>query len=152
MTQINAYVSFSGNCREAMTFYKECLGGELTLQTVGGSPIEAQCPAAMKDQILHSTLMKDGSLLLMGSDMVAPDGFIKGNNIALSVNCSSEGEINEFFSSLSASGKIIDPLKEQFWGAIFGVLTDKFGIRWMFNYDKNQNVQNKAAELSASHN
>ena len=74
----------------------------------------------------------------MGSDMVGPDGFNKGNNIALSVNCSSEEEINTFFSKLSAGGKIIDPLKVQFWGAIFGVLTDKFGINWMFNYDKNQ--------------
>ena len=152
MTQINAYVNFSGNCREAMTFYKECLEGELTLQTVEGSPIEAQCPAAMKHQILHSTLMKDGSLLLMGSDMAGPEGITNGNNIALSVNCSSEKEINEFFSRLSDSGKIIDPLKEQFWGAIFGVLTDKFGIRWMFNYDKSQDVKSKAAELSASHN
>jgi PhnB protein len=152
MTQINAYVNFSGNCREAMTFYKESLGGELTLQTVGGSPIESQCPAAMKDQVLHSTLVKNGTLLLMGSDMAGPEGIISGNNIALSVNCSSEKEINEFFLRLSASGKIIDPLKEQFWGAIFGVLTDKFGIRWMFNYDKNQNVQIKTAGVNASHN
>jgi len=89
---------------------------------------------------------------LMGSDMAGPEGIISGNNIALSVNCSSEKEINEFFLRLSASGKIIDPLKEQFWGAIFGVLTDKFGIRWMFNYDKNQNVQIKTAGVNASHN
>ena len=137
MTQINAYINFSGNCREAMTFYKECLGGELTLQTVGGSPIEAQCPAGMKDDILHATLTK-GVLLLMGSDMVGPGGLVKGNNIALSLNCSSEEEINTFFSKLSESGNIIDPLKVQFWGAMFGVLTDKFGIRWMLNYDKIQ--------------
>ena len=137
MTQINAYINFSGNCREVMTFYKECLGGEFTLQTVGGSPMEAQCPAGMKDQILHAALTR-GELLLMGSDMAGPEGIIKGNNIALSVNCSSDEEINTFFSKLSEGGKIIDPLKLQFWGAIFGVLTDKFGIRWMFNYDKNQ--------------
>jgi PhnB protein len=137
MTQINAYVGFNGKCREAMTFYKECLGGELSLQTFGGSPMEAQCPAGMKDQILHSSLTK-GQLLLMGSDMVGPDGYIKGNDIALSVNCSSEEEINTFFSKLAEGGKIIDPLKVQFWGAIFGVVKDKFGITWMFNYAKNQ--------------
>jgi PhnB protein len=57
MTQINAYVGFNGKCREAMTFYKECLDGELTLQTFGGSPMEAQCPAGLKDQILHSSLV-----------------------------------------------------------------------------------------------
>ncbi|CAA9534363.1 MAG: hypothetical protein AVDCRST_MAG96-3790 [uncultured Segetibacter sp.] len=137
MTQINAYAGFNGQCREAMTFYKECLGGELTMQTFGESPVAAQCAAGMKDQIVHSSLT-NGTLLLMGSDMVGPDGFIKGNDIALSLNCSSEEEINTFFSKLSEGGKIIDGLKTQFWGAIFGVLTDKFGKNWMLNYDKNQ--------------
>jgi PhnB protein len=140
MTQINAYLNFDGNCREAMNFYKECLGGELTLQTVEGSPVEAQCPAAMKHQILHSSLVKNG-LVIMGSDMSGPEGITKGNNIALSLNCSSEEEINSFFSNLSAGGKIIDPLRQQFWGALFGVFNDKFGIRWMLNYDKNMNHQ-----------
>jgi PhnB protein len=137
MTQINAYLNFDGNCRQVMEFYKTCLGGDLMLQTVGGSPVEAQCPAGMKDQILHASLTK-GSLNLMGSDMSGPEGIIKGNNIALSLNCSSEEEINNFFSSLSAGGKIIDSLKTQFWGAIFGVFVDQFGIRWMLNYDKSQ--------------
>ena len=73
----------------------------------------------------------------MGSDMVGPDGFTQGTNIALSLNCSSEEEINTFFSKLSEGGKVIDPLKLQFWGALFGVFNDKFGIRWMLNYDKN---------------
>lgn len=138
MTQINAYVGFNGQCREAMTFYKECFGGELMMQPVEGSPMEAQCAATMKNQILHASLTKDG-LLLMGSDMTSPAGYTRGNNIALSLNCSSEEEINSFFSALAAGGQIIDPLKPQFWGAIFGVLTDRFGITWMFNYEKKNN-------------
>jgi len=137
MTNINPYINFSGNCREAMTFYKDCLGAELTLQTVAESPIAAQCPAGMQDQVMHATLTR-GVVLLMGSDMTGPEGFNKGNDMALLVNCSSDEEINAFFSSLSDGGKIVDPLKEQFWGAKFGVITDKFGIRWMFNYDKNR--------------
>jgi PhnB protein len=152
MTQINAYLNFNGNCREAMNFYKECLGGELTLQTVEGTPMDAKCPPAMKNQVLHSTLIKNGTVLLMGSDMNGPEGFTRGTNVSLSVNCSSEEEINEFFSKLSASGKTLEPLKEQFWGAIFGALTDKFGVRWMFNYDKKEKTQNKAAAVNASHN
>ncbi len=142
MTQINAYVGFNGKCREAMTFYKECLGGELTFQTVAETPVAAQCPQGMQNNIMHSTLTKD-SLLLMGTDMTGPDvtgpdRYIQGNNIALSLNCSSEEEINTFFSKLAEGGKITDPLKVQFWGAMFGVVKDKFGITWMFNYDKNQ--------------
>lgn len=135
MTQINAYLNFNGNCREAMTFYKTCLGGELTVQTIEGSPIEAQCPSAMKHHVLHASLLND-NLVLMASDMTGPDGFIKGNTISLSLNCSSENEIKTFFTKLSSGGQITHPLEEQFWGATFGVLTDKYGIRWMLNYDK----------------
>ena len=135
MSQINAYLNFNGNCREAMVFYQECLGGELTVQTIEGSPVEAQCPAAMKNHILHASLLKNG-LVLMASDMIGPDGFIKGNTISLSLNCSSEREIKTFFSNLSSGGQITHPLEEQIWGATFGVLTDKYGIRWMLNYDK----------------
>ncbi|MEO8764790.1 MAG: glyoxalase/bleomycin resistance/extradiol dioxygenase family protein [Ginsengibacter sp.] len=137
MTKINAYINFSGNCREAMTFYKESLEAELTMQTVGESPIAAQCPTGMQDQIMHAILSR-GQVLAMGSDMVGPGGFIKGNDMALLVNCSSDEEINIFFSRLAEGGQILDPLKVQFWGATFGVLIDKFGTRWMFNYDKNQ--------------
>lgn len=137
MTQINAYVGFNGKCREAMTFYKECLGGELTLQTVAETPVAAQCPEGTQDQIMHSMLAKNG-LLLMGSDMTGEEGFIEGNNVALALNCSSEEEINTFFAKLAEGGKITQELTPAFWGGIFGALTDKFGIRWMFNYEKNR--------------
>lgn len=136
-TQIAPYLNFKGTCREAMTFYQQCLGGELMLQTVGESPIADQCPTAMQDQILHSTLTK-GAWTIMGSDMQGPGGFVEGNSIAISVSCSSEEEINRFYNNLSVGGSIHDPLKVQFWGALFGVVADKFGVRWMFNYDKNR--------------
>lgn len=58
MAELNPYLNFNNNCREAMMFYKEYLGGELSLQTVGGSPeMAAQMPPEMKDKILHSSLM-----------------------------------------------------------------------------------------------
>ena len=135
MTQISAYLNFNGNCRDAMTFYKDCLGGELMLQTVEGSPIEAQCPAGLKHQILHSSLTKN-ALILMGSDMVGPGGLKKGNNISLSLSCSSEEETKNYFSNLADGGRIVEDLKLQFWGAMFGVLTDKFGITWMLTCHK----------------
>lgn len=136
-TQINAYLHFQGNCKEAMDYYQKCLGGELTIQLIRDSPISTQCPAGVQDDVLHGTLVK-GDLLLMGSDMGLPFGYVKGNNMALSVSCSSEEEINTFYNKLKEGGEIIDPLKESFWGALFGVVNDKYGIRWMFNYDKNQ--------------
>jgi PhnB protein len=134
MTTINAYINFTGTCREAMTFYKECLGGNLTIQPVAGTPMETQSPADMKDKILHASLQKD-NIVIMGSDMTYP-GFILGNNVSLSINCSSEEEINTFFEKLSEGAQVLHPLADSFWGAKFGVLADKFGTRWMLNYEK----------------
>ncbi len=99
MTQINTYIGFNGKCREAMTFYQECLGGELSLQTFADSPIAAQCPAEAQQQILHSSLTK-GALVLLGSDiMVGLTATRFGNNVNLCLNCSSEEEINTFLAN-----------------------------------------------------
>jgi PhnB protein len=135
MTQINAYLNFNGFTKEAMTFYKECLGGELVMQKIAESPMAAQMPSEMGAKILHSSLINKG-IVLMASDCMGA-AVNMGNNIALCVNCSSEEEINIFFTHLSAGGKINEPLQQSFWGATFGSLTDKFGIDWMFNHTKN---------------
>jgi len=136
MAQINAYLNFEGNTREAMNFYKDALGGELTLQTIGESPIASQMPPHAKDLIVHSMLVSD-NIVIMGSDMVL-DGLIKGNNVSLSLQCNSEEEINRLFSKLSAGGNVDHPVKEAFWGGIFGHFTDKYGINWLMNYNKDQ--------------
>lgn len=137
MTQVNVYLTFNGNCREAMTFYKECLGGELSLQTIGESPMAEQMPPQMKQGILHSTLV-NGGLIIMASDMAGEQGVKRGNSVSLMLNCSSEEEIRTFYSNLSAGGKATHPLEETFWGALFGDLVDKFGNPWLLHYDKNQ--------------
>ncbi len=131
--QINSYLTFSGNCREAMTFYQECLGGELVFQTVEESPLSEKMPKKMKDCILHATLTKD-TLILMGSDMVPQSGLVKGNSVSLSINCDSEEEIKTFYKKLAKGGKADHPLEDSFWGALFGDLTDKFGNHWLLNY------------------
>lgn len=138
MTQINSYLTFSGNCREAMTFYKECLGGELSFQTVGESPLADKMSQQMKDCILHATLYK-GALVLHGSDMTPQSGLVKGNNVSLSLSCSSEEEIKNFYAKLSANDKTDHPLEHAFWGALFGDLTDKYGNHWLLSFGKNSN-------------
>lgn len=140
--QINSYLTFSGNCREAMTFYKECLGGELNFQTIGESPLADKMPPQMKECILHSTLTK-GSLVLQGSDMIPQSGLIKGNSVSLSLNCSSEEEIKICYTKLSTDGEETHPIEDTFWGAMFGDLTDKYGNHWLLNFDKNSNHNNK---------
>ena len=135
MAQVNPYINFNGKCREAMEFYKDCIGGDLMIMPVAGSPLEAQCPPTMQDQIAHASLTKN-RFVLMATDMTGPGGFKPGNNIAVSVNCDSEEEIGSFYSRLSEGGSVMESLKLQFWGALFGVVVDKFGICWMLNFDK----------------
>jgi PhnB protein len=135
MARINSYLTFGGNCREAMMFYKECFGGELAIQTVGESPLSGQMPKKMKSAILHSTLM-NGKLILMGSDMIPDSGLKAGNTVSLSVVCTSEREIKNLYNKLSSGGRADHPLEETFWGALFGDLTDKFGNHWLLHYQR----------------
>ena len=138
MRGIRSYLSFNGNCREAMLFYKECLGGELNFQTIGGSPLSGKMPDQMKDSILHSTLSKK-NFVLMGSDMVGSDGLRKGNAVSLMLDCSSEKEIRACYEKLSQNGTRDHPLEITFWGALFGDLTDKFGNHWLLHFNKQKN-------------
>lgn len=138
MTRINSYLTFNGNCREAMTFYHECLGGELTFQTIGESPLSKKMPKRMKDCILHATLKKE-ALVLQGSDMVPQTGLVKGNTVSLFLDCSSEEELKKVYTKLSTEGKADHPLEDTFWGALFGNLTDKYGNHWILNFNRKSN-------------
>jgi len=136
MSQINAYLTFDGSCREAMTFYQSCLGGNLELMTVEGSPMADQFPPDQQRRVLHSALTKDG-LLLMASDMCGPEARVNGNTIALSLTCDSEEQMHTFFSNLSAGANITRPIHDFFAGKM-AALTDKFGINWTFYYGNGQ--------------
>jgi PhnB protein len=133
MLQLNPYLTFNGQCREAMTFYRDSLGGELTLLTVGESPMSDQCAPESKDQIMHSSLV-NGSFMLMATDMSMTEGII-GNNVSLSLTCSTEEELKTAFSNIAAGGTVNQPLSEFFAGTI-GNVTDKFGIIWTFYMEK----------------
>lgn len=132
MTQLNPYLGFDGKCREAMTFYKNILGGELTMQTMGESPMAAQMPPEAKNNILHSALITK-NFTIMGSDMAGLDGVKRGNDVSLCLVCESKEEINTLYAKLSDGGKADHPLKEEFFGT-FGDLTDKYGFRWMLQF------------------
>ena len=135
MDSINPYISFNGKCREAMNFYKECFGGELDLQQVDGSPMEQYWPEG-KGQLFHSALSLNGKLLIMGTDMSGPAGQTVGNNVQLAISCTSEDEIRSLCDKLSKGGKVLAPVSDTFWNALFGSVQDQFGINWMLNYNK----------------
>ena len=132
MKNLNPYLNFAGNAREAMNFYKDCLGGTLEIMEVGGSPIEDHMPNTPKTDVVHSSLTS-GEFILMGSDMIGKDDLIVGNNTSIMVDCSSLDEINSLYSKLSAGGNPDHPVSPAFWGGHFGHLVDKFGIHWALN-------------------
>lgn len=103
--------------------------------TVESSPMANQWPAEAQKSILHASLIKEAVVLLLGSDMGGTG--ISGNIISLSLSCSSEEELTRLFTNLSSGGQVTRPLHDFFAGKI-GALTDKFGLNWLFYFDKNQ--------------
>lgn len=133
MAQLNPYLTFNGNCKEAMNFYKEVLGGELTLMVAGETPVAAQMPSQYHHLILHSSLKTD-NFEIMATDMV-PGGFIEGNTVHMCLICKSDNEIHSLFEKLSAGGQVLQPISEMFFGLI-GSVTDKYGKNWILELDK----------------
>ena len=133
MAQLNPYLHFNGNCAEAMTFYKDCLGGELTLLTVGQSQMAGQMPPEAHKSIMHSVLKKD-NLVVMASDMFEgkPE---QGNMLSLCLISDNIDELKTWFNKLSKGGKVGHDLKVEYFGT-FGDLTDKFGMDWLFQSDQ----------------
>ena len=134
--QLQPYLSFPGTCEEALNFYKECLQGEIISLSYFNST-QMPVPEDFKEKVLHAVL-KFGDAILMASDSLPDHPYTVGTNVSLSVNFEELTGMDEKFQSLSADGQITMPLQDTFWGARFGMLTDKFGINWMFNCEKKQ--------------
>lgn len=134
MAKMTPYLGFDGNCREAMEFYHACLGGHLTVQTVGESPAAAHMPADAHHKVMHAVLVRDGQNFLFGSDMMSAEEAKPGKKVSLCITGKDKEEITSLFDTLSAGGKPEHPLKDEFFG-MYGDLVDKFGIRWMFQSD-----------------
>jgi PhnB protein len=135
MAKINPFIKFNdAKCREGMNFYKDILGGELEIMTIGESPMKDDVSADKQNLIMHSTLKK-GDWMLIGSDMMR-DKAVIGDNVGVSLDCESEEEINRVFKKLAEGGEVFMAPEEAFWGAIFGMVTDKYGVEWMLNFQK----------------
>lgn len=132
MKAIIPYLTFDGRCREAMTFYSNALGAELQLMPFADMP---DGPTATPDRIMHARF-SHGAATLMASDSMPGTSQQQGNNFSISVGCESNDEVDRLYTALSEGGSRTMPPEDTFWGAYFGMLKDKFGIQWMFNYDK----------------
>ena len=134
MLGIKPYLTFNGNCKEAINFYKEILGGEILFsQTFGESPMKGH---GADDLIMHTSI-KIGDSVIMASDNGQPEQAVNvGNNISLAIGSDDVAAAEKMFDKLAAAGKVNMPMQETFWAERFGMLTDKFGINWMFNCEK----------------
>jgi PhnB protein len=130
MSYISPYLTFSGNCREAMLFYQEAIGGELALQTLGDSPFGNKMPCHLKSYIMHATLTR-GQLVLTGTDLVTDRGLYKGNSVSLLLHCGCTEELQETYARLARGGKVTSEPQVNYSGALFGDLIDRFGNHWL---------------------
>ena len=137
------YVHFEGKAEEALNFYKNILDGEILMVSRYG---EAPMPVDedWKNKLMHARL-KFGDSILYVSD--GPKGYTssKDGNIQLSVDVPDQNKIEEVFNKMAEGGTVTMQLAEQFWGAKFGMLKDKYGVGWMFNCElKNPEEVQKA--------
>jgi PhnB protein len=125
-TRLNPYLSFAGNAREAMEFYRSVFGGELEISTFaeyGGAP-EGMDP----EGVMHALLKTDSGLVLMASD--GSSGDTGSGSISVSLS-GTDAELRDYWEKLSAGGTVTMPFEKQMWGDEFGMCVDKFGVPWM---------------------
>lgn len=141
MAKVNPYLNFNGNCEEAFLFYQSVFGGDFPyVGRYKDMPSEYGVPESEQNKIMHMSLPISKETSLMGSDSAEAFGgkAVVGNNISISINADSEEETKRLFDALSLGGTVTMPLDKTFWGSLFGMFIDKFGINWMVNYDYNQ--------------
>lgn len=140
MATVNPYLMFDGNCREAFDFYKKAFGKDFAdFSLFGDMPPQEGMPEMSEEQknkVMHAKLEISAETYLYGSDTMKSDkAFSRGDGFQISLDAKSRNEATDLFNKLSEGGKVTMPLSGTFWGAFFGMWTDKFGVDWMVNYD-----------------
>jgi PhnB protein len=129
-TRLNPYLSFDGDARRAMEFYRDVFGGELRLNTFGEFGL-ADTPHA--DKIMHGMLESPSGLMLMGADNPPGVEYEPPGGMSVSLSGDDESELRGCWEKLSDGGSVSVPLEKQMWGDVFGMCTDRFGVPWMVN-------------------
>ena len=129
-SRLNPYISFSDNARQAMEFYRDVFGGELSVNTFG--EMGGAAPGD-ENKIMHAQLETPAGYTLMASD--TPPGMPRseGSSISVSLSGDDADDLRGWFTKLSEGGTVIMPLEKQMWGDEFGMCVDPFGVQWMLN-------------------
>lgn len=134
MPNLNPYLSFRTEARQAMEFYQSVLGGELDINVFGEFPDMVQDPS-QKDLVMHAQLTTPEGLVLMASDTPNGMNYEPPQGISVSLSGISEGTARTAWEKLSEGGTVTMPLDTPPWGGLFGMLVDRFGIAWMLSVD-----------------
>jgi len=130
--KLHPYLNFAGNAEEALNFYKDALEGDvIMLNRFGESPMPSDDD--WKQKIMHARLQFGDDNIIMISDTMKGNSISTHGNIQLSIGLDDEEKTKQIFDNLADGGKVTMPLAKQFWGDLFGMLQDKFGISWMLN-------------------
>jgi PhnB protein len=129
--QLNPYLSFKDNARQAMEFYKGVFGGKLQMSTF--KEYHASKDPAEDNKIMHSVLEGENGIVFMGADTPNAMEYRPGRNMSMSLSGDNEELLRGWFEKLSAGGKAGQPLTKAPWGDTFGMFTDKFGVEWLVN-------------------
>jgi PhnB protein len=129
--RVNPYILFNGTAEAAIDLYKKALGAKTENISRYGDVPGTDAPAEQKNHIMHAAL-RIGDGVVMVSD-TTPDRAAAEGNIQIALHFTDSAEMAKAFEALSAGGKVTLPVQDTFWGAKFGMLTDAYGVRWMFN-------------------
>ncbi len=141
MTTINPYLNYNGTAEEAFNLYKSVFGGEFgvvaRMKDTPPQPWMENLSESDQNKIMHISLTLPNGSVLMASDVLESSGFTvePGNLYNLSITAESEEEADSIFKALSEGGTVRMAMEKTFWGAYFGMCTDRYGIQWMINYD-----------------
>ena len=141
MKSLQPYLNFQGNAEEAFNFYKSVFGGEfLTVMRYKDTEDGDKLTPEEKEKMMHISLPIGYNTILMASDVPASMGMTlnQGNNFFLSIDTDSKEEADNLFKLLSDGGKVEMAMQNTFWGAYFGMFSDKFGIQWMISFETNK--------------
>ena len=135
--QLNPYLFFQGNCKEAFTVYEKILSGKIIAMTTHGeTPAAEHMTPEWQDKIIHAR-MTFGDQILMASD-APPEHHRPMQGFSVSLNVDEPAEADRIFNAFSEGGQVTMPIQETFWAHRFGMLVDRFGAPWMINCEKKQ--------------
>jgi PhnB protein len=135
MSVLNPYLNFRGQAREALAFYHEVFGGDLTVSSFADLGT-ADLPEAERDQVMHGQLETPAGFTLMAADVPSHLDYAAGTNqfsISLSGSSEDDAQLRGYWQKLAEGGTVTEPLATAPWGASFGMLTDRFGVHWLVN-------------------